>query len=161
MTGHVEAQVVSELGFVVEQSLRAPAAQVFAAYTEPDLLSQWWAPKGGSVAIEAMDVRPGGAYRFVRRDAQGHSVVFVGRYLEVRPVERLVYTFGVEGQRHEITAVVELTESAGTTAIRLTNLCASREIRDAILQHGAVGGARAALHRLVGLLDHSGAAVAG
>jgi uncharacterized protein YndB with AHSA1/START domain len=145
----------SEREFVVEHHFQAPAAKVFAAYTDPHLLAQWWAPKGGSLAVETMDVRPGGAYRFVQREPNGQQLVFVGRYLEVNPVTRLVYTFGVEGQGNEIRATVDLKESQGKTSLRLTNLCASKEVRDMMLQYGAEAGARASWARLVELLARS------
>lgn len=146
------AKVLSDRELVLEHTFDAPAAKVFAAYTDPHLLSKWWVPKGGSLTVEAMDVRPGGAYRFVQRDANGQRTVFVGKYLEVKPVTHLVYTFEVEGQGNEITATVDLTESQGKTLLRLTNLCVSKEARDAMLKYGAAAGAKAAWDRLAEVL---------
>ncbi|HEV2316089.1 MAG TPA: SRPBCC domain-containing protein [Thermoplasmata archaeon] len=134
--------------FVVERTFHAPAARVFAAYTDPALLSRWWGPKGSTFIVEAMDVRPGGAYRFVQRDPKGQTIVFVGKYLEVRPVTRLVYTFEVEGMGNEIRATVDLKETGGKTAVRLTSLCVSKEARDMMVQYGAVAGAQSVWKQL-------------
>lgn len=149
------AKVLSDREFVLEHTFHAPAAKVFAAYTDPRLLSQWWAPKGGSLTVEAMDVRPGGAYRFVQRDANGQRTVFVGKYLEVKPGTRLVYTFEVEGQGNEITATVDLKESQGKTSLTLTNRCVSKEARDAMLKYGAAAGAKVAWDRLAEVLRNA------
>jgi uncharacterized protein YndB with AHSA1/START domain len=148
MSQPTAAKVLSDREFVLEHLFHAPAAKVFAAYTDPKIVPQWWAPKGGSMTVEAMDVRPGGAYRFVQRDVSGQQMVFVGKYIEVKPVTRLVYTFEVEGQGNQITANVELKESHGETAMTLTNLCVSKEVRDAMVQYGAAAGAKAAWNRL-------------
>jgi len=107
MTQPPTARVVSDREFVLEHHFRAPAAKVFAAYTDPKLLAKWWTPKGGSMTIESMDARPGGGYRYLQTDARGQKSVFVGKYLEVHPVTRLVYTFAVEGQGNEIRATVQ------------------------------------------------------
>jgi uncharacterized protein YndB with AHSA1/START domain len=152
MNPQTPTKVLSEREFVIEQTFHAPAAKVFGAYTDPQLLSQWWAPKGGSITVEAMDVRPGGMYRFLQRNPNGQQMVFVGKYIEVRPVTRLVYTFMVEGQGNEVTATMDLKESQGQTLLRLTNLCVSKEARDSMLKYGAEAGAKAAWSRLAELL---------
>jgi uncharacterized protein YndB with AHSA1/START domain len=149
-----EVKVLSDREFVLEHHFHAPAARVFAAYTDPALLTQWWAPKGGSMTVEALDLRPGGRYRFAQTDVKGQRSVFVGKYLEVKPVTRLVYTFEVEGQGNEIRATVELNETQGETHLTLTNQCVSKEVRDAMLQYGAAAGAKAAWNRLEEVLTH-------
>ena len=60
------ARVVSDREFVLEHTFRAPAAKVFAAYTDPALIPKWWSPRGGSIRVDTLDVRPGGAWRFVQ-----------------------------------------------------------------------------------------------
>lgn len=145
--------VISDREFVLEHTFRAPAAKVFAAYTDPKLVARWWAPKGASLRVEVMDVRSGGKWRFVQRMPSGQEMVFSGTYLEVRPVTRLVYTFEVEGQPgSQLTATVDLEESGGTTRLTLTNLCASREARDAMVRYGAAAGAKVAWNGLAALL---------
>ena len=147
------ARVISDREFVLEHTFQAPAAKVFAAYTDPKLVSQWWAPRGGSLRVDVMDVRPGGKYRFVQRTANGQEMVFTGTYVEVRPVNRLVYTYMIEGQPgSQLTATVDLKEAGGTTLLTLTNLCGSKEARDAMIGYGAAAGAKAAWDGLAGLL---------
>jgi uncharacterized protein YndB with AHSA1/START domain len=75
-------------------------------------------------------------------------MAFIGTYLDVRPVTRLVYTFEVEGQGDAVTATLELAESQGKTHLTLTNLCVSKEVRDVMVQYGAAAGARAAWAQL-------------
>lgn len=136
-------QATSERDLVLEHTFRTSAARVFAAYTDPKLIAQWWVPKGGSLRVDEMEVRPGGKYRFVQRLPNGHEVTFAGTYLEVTPVTRLVYTFRIEGQpENELTATVELEESAGMTHLTLTNRCVSKEARDAMVRFGAAAGAK-------------------
>lgn len=143
---------LSDREFVVEHTFNVPPDAIFAAYTDPDLLSQWWAPKRGSLTVESMDVRPGGRYRFIQHDAKAHKMVFVGRYLDVQPVSRLIYTFGVEGQGDEVTATIDLKESNGKTILTFTNQYASKNVRDAMVALGAEAGTQAALNRLDTLL---------
>jgi len=152
----VTSRVVSDREFVLEHTFQAPAAKVFAAYTDPNIVPKWWAPHGGSIRVEAMDVRPGGAWRFVHRMPNGHEMAFHGTYLEVRPVTRLVYTFATEGQPGEIRATVELREQDGVTHLLLTNQCASKEARDGMVRYGAAAGAKAAWDCLAEVLRKDG-----
>ena len=156
MKPEATAQDLSDREFVLEHTFHAPAAKVFAAYTDPRLVPQWWGPKGGSIRVDAMDVRPGGKWRFVQRDPRGAEMVSGGTYLEVKSVHRLVYTFQVEGQPGgPLTATVDLKETGGTTRLTLTNLCATKEERDAMLKYGAAAGAKMVWDRLAELLGRS------
>ncbi len=153
MTTLPTARVISDREFVLEHTFKAPAAKVFAAYTDPELVSKWWAPKGGSLRVDVMDVRPGGKWRFVQRTPNGQELVFTGEYVEVRPVTRLVYTYMIEGQPgSRLTATVDLQEASGATRLTLTNLCASKEARDAMVGYGAAAGAKVAWDGLAELL---------
>lgn len=155
-----QSKQVLERGFSIEHTFRAPAAKVFGAYTDPKLVPQWWAPKGTSMTVESMDVREGGSYRYVMQQPDGTKMVFKGRYLEVTPVTRLVYTFMVEGQGGEVTTTIELSETPAGTVMKLTNLFASKEERDVAMQYGAEAGARSAMGALDAFLRRS-APVAG
>lgn len=141
-------KAISEREFILERTFKAPAARVFAAYTDPDQIAQWWVNPGWTMTIESMDVRPGGKWRFVQRNDAGKQVAFSGQYLEVKPVVRLVYTFEAEGQGPPLTAAVDLEERNGVTHLTLTNTCASKEVRDNMLQYGAAAGAKGAWDRL-------------
>ncbi len=146
--------VVDEREFVLEHTFAAPAAKVFAAYTDPKIVARWWDPRGGSITVEAMDLRPGGKWRYVQPMPNGQDIAYVGTYVEVQPPTRLIYTFGIEGQPGiEVTATVDLNESDGTTRLTLTNRCASKEARDAMVKYGAAAGAKRAWDRLAELLE--------
>ncbi|MGI0053714.1 MAG: SRPBCC domain-containing protein [Thermoplasmata archaeon] len=152
-------EVRSDREFVLEHQFHAPAAEVFASYVDPKLIALWWAPPGGSIRVDAMEVRPGGRWRFTQRSAEGQEMIFSGTYLEVKPVTRLVYTFRMEGQPgSEFTATVDLREANGTTMLILTNRCASKEVCDAMVQYGAAAGAKVAWERLSRLLGTAGSA---
>ena len=147
-----KTKVLSDRAFALTHTIRAPAAKVFAAYTDPKQVAQWWDPTGG-LQVERMEVRLGGGYRYVKRMPDGSTMVFIGSYLEVNPVTRLVYTFQVEGQPGSpVTTTVELAEAAGRTTLTLTTEFPSKEERDAAVQYGAVGGAKAALVQLARFL---------
>ena len=150
------SHVLSERAFAIEHTFRAPPTKVFAAYTDPKLLPQWWAPKGATFSVEAMDVRPGGSYRFRQEMPGAPAMVFIGKYLEVNPVSRLVYTFMVEGQGGAVTAEVDLKETGAGTVLTLTNTFATKEARDMARKYGAEGGARAAMMSLEALLSTGG-----
>lgn len=151
------ARVVSDREFVLEHTFRAPAARIWAAYTDPSLIPRWWAPRGGSIRIDALDVRPGGAWRFVQTLPHGGQQAVGGTYLEVKPVTRLVYTFSADGMPGEIRATVELAEKNGVTHLTLTNLCGSKEQRDGMLRYGAAAGAKAAWDALAEAIGASSA----
>jgi uncharacterized protein YndB with AHSA1/START domain len=147
------ARVVSDRAFSVHHTFRAPAARVFAAYVEPELVARWWAPPGGSLRVETLEARAGGAYRYVQRTGNGQEVVFAGTFLEVVPVTRLVYTFQMEGwPDSRVTTTIVLAEAAGSTKLTLTNEYPTKDVRDAMAQHGAVAGAKASLEKLAEVL---------
>ncbi|MCA1812338.1 MAG: SRPBCC domain-containing protein [Halobacteriales archaeon] len=142
----------SDRAFTLTHTFRAPAARIFAAYTDPKQVAQWWDPKGG-LRVERMDVRVGGGFRYVQRAPDGGTMAFVGSYLEVKPVTRLVYTFQMEGQPGApVTTTVDLAEAAGTTTLTLTLDFPSKEAHDAAMQYGAAAGAKIALDNLASFL---------
>jgi uncharacterized protein YndB with AHSA1/START domain/catechol 2,3-dioxygenase-like lactoylglutathione lyase family enzyme len=143
-----QTKVLSDREFVLTHTFRAPASAVFNAYVDPEKVAQWWGRPGVPLRVEALDARPGGKWRFVQDLPNGKQSAAGGTYLEVHPVTRLVYTFLADGMPEEITATVELAERDGVTTLTLTSRCASKEIRDSMLQYGAASGAKAAWDRL-------------
>jgi uncharacterized protein YndB with AHSA1/START domain len=77
----------------VRRTLPAGRDEVFRAWTDPDLLRQWFKPRGGSSPGVEMDVRVGGRYRWAMK-LLGHRYFAFGEYIEVDPPRRLVFTFG-------------------------------------------------------------------
>src|SRR6185436_14655135 len=89
-----EADRRSERELVVTRTFDGPARLVFDAWTKPELLMRWWAPKSFGITFLSCetDVRTGGTYRFVfRHPASGEPMAFFGRYIEVTPPTRLVW----------------------------------------------------------------------
>ncbi|WP_246472733.1 SRPBCC domain-containing protein [Pelagibacterium limicola] len=132
---------VSDRELLVRRSFNARASIVFKAWTTPELMMRWWAPESfGITFISAeMDVREGGRYRFVfGHPAADEPMAFVGRYLEVVPDARLVWT-NEEGEDGAVTTVT-FTERDGWTEVELRDLYPSKEALDAAIEQGSVSG---------------------
>lgn len=148
----------SDRELVVTRSFDAPARLVFAAWTTPDLFMRWWAPKSMGMVLRAcdMDVRTGGGYRLEFGEDAAQSFAFFGKYLEVIPNERLVWT-NDEGEDGAVTTVT-FEEQGGRTLLTLTELYPSREAFDA--NAGAEGALPEQFVQLDELLASLGAAEA-
>lgn len=77
---------------VMRRVIAAPRERVFAIWTDPTRLTDWWGPHGMTVPEWEMDLRPGGAFRTLMRDGQGNEYPFGGVFLEVVAPERIVFT---------------------------------------------------------------------
>src|SRR5512143_3448758 len=109
----------SERELVVTRTVNAPARIVFEAWTKPELLMQWWAPKSSGLTLLSCeaDVRVGGRYRLVfSHPAAPKPMEFFGRYLEVTPHSRLVWTNEEAGDSGQVTTVT-FEEGAGKTLL--------------------------------------------
>jgi uncharacterized protein YndB with AHSA1/START domain len=129
----------SERELVVTRTFDGPARIVFEAWTRPELLKRWWAPKSTGVSLVSCeaDVRVGGRYRFEFGHAGSKPMVFFGRYLEVTPHSRLVWT-NEESDDAAITTVT-FEEKDGKTVLVLHELYPSKEALDGALS-GMEGG---------------------
>jgi uncharacterized protein YndB with AHSA1/START domain len=130
--------------------LDAPRRLVFEAMTKPEHIRNWWGRlgEGYSVPVCEVDLRPGGAWRFVNRHPDGESV-FYGVYREIVPPERLVYTEIYEPfPDGESIVTTVLTEENGKTRLTITAAYPSREVRDIVLQSGMERGAAISYDRL-------------
>ena len=127
---------------VIKRTFDGPARIVFEAWTKPELLKRWWAPKsyGMSFVSCEIDLRTGGAYRFVFSYADFEQpMAFFGRYLEVRPPSRLVWTNEEAGEGGQITTVT-FEERGGQTLVVLHELYPSKEALDGAVASGATSG---------------------
>ena len=142
----------SDRELVVTRTFNAPAHIVFEAWTKPELLKQWWAPKSFGVSLFEceQDLRVGGAYRFAFGRDPGNPEVFSGRYLEVDPPSRLVLTQVYERMPDFGDVVVTATfeESEGRTRLTLHQLFPSREALEGALASGMERGMRVTLDQL-------------
>jgi uncharacterized protein YndB with AHSA1/START domain len=128
----------SEREVVVTRVFDAPVRLVFEAWTKPELFKLWWAPKSLPVPLLAceMDVRAGGGYRLTFGRNAEDAMSFFGKYLEVTPPSRLVWT-NDEGEEGAVTTVT-FEEKDGRTLLVLRELYPSKEALDA--NDGAVDG---------------------
>lgn len=131
----------SDLEVVVTRTFNGPARMVYDAWTKPELLMRWWTPKSFGITFISCeaDVRKGGTYRFVF----GHPdfdqpMAFVGRYLEVEPNKRIVWT-NEEGEEGSITTLT-LEEKDGKTQLVLTDVYPTKAALDEAMASGAIGG---------------------
>ena len=137
---------------VVTRTFDAPAHIVFDAWTKPELLKRWWAPKSFGVSLFEceQDVRVGGAYRFAFGRDPKNPEVFSGRYVEVEPPSRLVLTQLYERMPDVGDVVVTATfeESQGRTRLTLHQLFPSKEALEGALASGMERGMRVTLDQL-------------
>ncbi len=135
----------SDREVVVTRSFDAPARLVFEAWSRPELFQRWWVPKSMGMTLSSceMDVRTGGSYRL----GFGNGMDFFGRYLEVTPPSRIVWTNEEGGENGSVTTVT-LTENDGRTLLVVSELFPSEEAL-----HADGGGAADAMHETFGQLD--------
>ena len=135
----------SDRELVVMRTFDAPPRIVFEAWTQPELFKRWWLPKSMGMSLRSceMDVRTGGGYRLVF--SQGME--FFGKYLEVTPPSRLVWTNEEGGEGGPVTTVT-FEEKAGKTLLVMHELYPSKEALDA-----AGTGAADATHETFAQLD--------
>ena len=126
----------SEREFVVTRTFNGPARLVFEAWTKPELLKLWWVPKSLNTSLLSceMDVRVGGQYRFVFGRDASETMAFFGRYIEVTPHSRLVWT-NEEGGGQAVTTVT-FEEKGGKTLLVLHELHPSKEAVDEAIGFG-------------------------
>jgi uncharacterized protein YndB with AHSA1/START domain len=134
----------SDREVVVTRSFDAPARLVFEAWSKPELFRRWWVPKSMGMTLHAceMDVRTGGTYRL----NFGEGMDFFGRYIEVDPPSRIVWTNEEGGENGNVTTVT-FEEQDGRTLVVMSELYPSKEALD------AEGGAAEATHETFGQLD--------
>lgn len=126
---------------------------MFRAYTDPKLIAQWWGPKRFTTTIDKMEVKPGGLWRFIHRDTQGHEYAFHGVYHDSVPPERLVYTFEFEGAAGHVSLETGMFEEHdGKTTFRGKSVFQSVEDRDAMIKSGMEQGLNETMERLTELL---------
>ena len=132
----------SDRELVVTRIFNAPARIVFEAWTRPELLRRWWAPKSFGIAFVSceVDARTGGSYRFVFSHPQSaEPMAFFGRYLEVTPPSRVVWT-NEEGAEGGSVTTVTFEEKDGRTLVVMRDLYPSKEALDEAIASQAASG---------------------
>ena len=151
-------ELVGDREIVITRTFNGPARIVFDAWTRPELVRRWWAPDSRRVIVTTCeaDVRAGGAYRYVLRlEKTGHQFAFSGRYTEVTPHSRLVYTElfepsaeGANPGDAGVIVTVTFDERDGKTHMVSHSLCPSPAVRDAIIASGMEHGMRETMDQL-------------
>ena len=155
-TRHGTAHVTlpSDREIVITRRFEAPAALIWRALTEPDIVLRWWGPDWCPLVSCAIDLRVGGSWRYVSQHGDLGELGWHGTYLELEPVDRLVSTEVFEGFADaESVNTMTLTEHGGITTLRTVVLHASREFRDGHIESGMEGGMQVTFNRLDNLLD--------
>lgn len=133
----------------IEREFDAPREIVFATFTNPDLIPEWWGPRGTTARVVEMDVRTGGDWRFVIDNGDGSETGFRGTYREVVPQERIVQTFEWEGMPGYISLETATFEDLGDrTKVTTVSVFYSTEERDGMLGSGMEGGMNETFQRL-------------
>jgi uncharacterized protein YndB with AHSA1/START domain len=142
-TGTLQLTTPSEREIAMSRVFDAPRSLVFDAWTKPELLTRWLGVRGGwSMVVCEVDLRVGGAYRFVWRGPDGAEMGMGGVYREIVPSERLVATESFDDPWYpgEALGTTVLVEEGDKTTATTTVLYESEQIRDAVLESGMARG---------------------
>lgn len=140
----------------IERVFDAPRDRVFATFTDPELIPEWWGPRDGTTVVDRMDVRAGGSWRFVARGDDGETA-FRGTYREVTPPERIVQTFEWEGMPGNVAVETATFEDLGDrTRVTTISLFHTNEERDGMLASGMERGLNETYARVDELLARLG-----
>lgn len=152
MKGRTATERKSDRELVVTRTFNTPARLVFKAWTTPELFRQWWVPKSCGLTMLSceMDVRTGGTYRLVFAHGNSEPMPCFGRYIEVLPPSRIVWT-NEEGDAGAITTLT-FEEHDGKTTLVMHDLYPSKEALDAALASGSQDGVDETLGQLDELL---------
>ncbi len=154
MTNDTVVERKSERELVVTRTFNGPARLVFEAWARPELFQRWWVPKSSCVTMLSceMDIRTGGSYRLVMSHPSApQPMAFFGRYLEVTPHARIVWTNDEGGDGGPVTTVT-FEERGGQTLVTLRDLYSSKEALDAAIASGATSGFSEQFAQLADLL---------
>lgn len=130
----------SDLELVVTRVFDGPPRIVFEAWAKPELFQRWWVPKSLGVPLRSceMDVRTGGGYRLEFGLDAANSMAFYGKYIEVTPPSRIVWTNEESGDAGAVTTVT-FADQGGRTLLTLSELYPTKEACDEAIQGSAAG----------------------
>lgn len=142
---------------LIEREFDAPRERVFAAFTDPGLIPEWWGRQSTTTIVDRMEARDGGDWRFIERNPDGSETAFRGTYREVTPPERIVYTFEWEGMPGYVCVdTVEFEDLGGRTKVTTTAIFHTPEERDGMLDSGMEKGLNESFEQLDELLARGG-----
>src|SRR5262245_37992957 len=161
MKNHTTVERKSERDLVVTRTFNGPARIVFEAWTTPELFKRWWVPKSSGLSLLSCesDVRTGGTYRLVfSHPAAPEPMAFFGRYNEVKPHSRLVWTNDEGGEGGAVTTVT-FEERGVETLVVVHDLYPSKQALDEAIASGSTSGFGETFEQLDELLGTLGASV--
>jgi uncharacterized protein YndB with AHSA1/START domain len=159
MTNRTTVERTSDRELVATRTFDGPARIVFEAWTKPELLLRWWAPKSSGMTFLSCeaDVRTGGSYRFVfGHPALEQPAAFFGKYIEVTPPSRLVWT---NEEEYGAVTTVTFEEQDGRTRVVVHDLYPSKEALDDAIAAESTGAWPEQFEELDDLLNALGASV--
>ncbi len=151
-TGTLQVTTRGDREVVMTRVFDAPRSLVFDALSKPELLRRWFGPRGWSLTTCEVDLRVGGAWRFVLRGPDGREMGMSGVYREIAAPDRSVHTERFDDYPGESVVTTVLIEENGRTTLTATVLAESREIRDAVIQSGMEHGAAESYDKLAEVL---------
>jgi uncharacterized protein YndB with AHSA1/START domain len=148
-SGTATVTLPSDREILIVREFDAPRELVWKAFTTPELVSRWWPGRRGEMRLCEIDLRPGGAWRYVMVADGGFEVGFHGEYREVEALERIVNTEVYEGAPGSPALVTNtFAEDGGRTTLTMLTSVESREVRDAIIESGMEAGMQDAMDLL-------------
>ncbi len=139
---------------VTERVFDASPQRVWDAWTKPELIARWWGLRDTATRVDALELRPGGAWRFVETGSGGAEYAFRGVYREIVPPTRLAFTFEWEGEPgHVLVDTLDFQDLGdGRTKLVVHALFHTREERDGMIDAGMEGGLNEGYEQLDALL---------
>lgn len=144
--------IIAEPGvpqILLTREFAAPRDLLFRAHTDPDLFVQWLGPRTQTMTIDHLDVRDGGTWRYIHRDADGNEYGFHGVYHGTPSPDGIVHTFEFEGMPgHVSLETLTFEERGGKTLLRQNTVFQSVEDRDGMIASGMEQGVNDSMERL-------------
>lgn len=151
-SGTAKVTLPTDTQILITRSFNAPRDLVWRAWTTPSLIKQWWSGGHGEMTVASVDLRVGGAWRYVLVTPEGYEVGFHGEYREVVPSARIVCTEAFEGipdpDGNAALCTYEFTEADGGTLVELLVEHKTKEGRDAHIDSGMESGMQKGLDLL-------------
>jgi uncharacterized protein YndB with AHSA1/START domain len=154
-TASTAVERISDRELVVTRTVNGPARIVFDAWAKPELFQRWWVPKSFPITLISYDadIRTGGTYRLVMgHPASDQPMSFFGRYIEVTPHSRIVWTNEEAGETGAVTTVT-FEEKDGATRVVVHELYPSKEALDEAIASGSTSGWSEQFAQLDGVIE--------
>lgn len=150
--GTVNITTPTDREIAITRCFDAPRAIVFESWTKAEHVAHWWDPSGLPLAVCEIDLRPGGAFRWVNRAPDGERHSFTGVYREIVPPEKLVFTVRMFPSSPELVGTLVFTEDGKKTKLTMAIECTTKKDRDALLQMRIHAGTALTLENLAAYL---------